>query len=618
MKLRISLYGCLKTIIMSTCVISLALAVSRQIAEPAEADGATAAPPNCADPSLRIRESGAYWAGLAEYQLRLLTVSYTVDNLGGEDTGGIWIAGSLSNNGVTQTSSPYSVESVLLGKSRTFSLQYRVPQGVQTFRSTVYATILDECGEVHEIPAPMPKDGSFTTWQWARPAPTWIGGDGLHVYGGTTNRFKNPWMTDAGRDGVADGWLMANASNSHALAFGVESPPDTGAGEQVIVLRGTGAPSATDWFGLWMRHSDPHTRWALGAEVKLEWLPGTTQQEKDALTDLSVAATGFGFSPRIVLGKEEIGAGWRRVYTNSMEYPASREFYTQLRCHTSTRGWSSAGGGLEVRFRRPQLENTLTEKGLAYTTPAAMPSEPGVFLNGNGEPARHTGYAQIGTVSNGPQDDSVFRLDGSKDWGLFVQWQTLQDAREIIANDSGWQMINLNNHWDWQQPVHNEVHIDIVGGNSFPQGDNRLALLAWDANGSADDWLFDTVDLSDIIRMGDVCRSVYWKSGGRHYVKLNVYRRGSLVISRMASKDVTVAEDLGILKQLTLGNTHMLMSQGQTHSANGIFQHISVEEAPLGQTAVDTFLASGVRPQNANSVLWWDPSLGERVYVRPR
>jgi len=616
---RTSLYGCLKILLSALLLTALAFIASREFTDPAEATGATPMQSTCTRPSIFFIDTGTYWASFAEYQMHLLTVDYSIINNGGEETGGIWIAGSVNSNGVTQASSPYGVESITAGNSGTFTLQYTVPDGVQSFRNTVYATVVDLCGEVHEFPGPMPVDGTFTTWQWARPGgQTWLDAEGLHIYGGTTNRFKNPQLTDSDSDGVADGWQIANTSAAHSVEQGVEFVGGAGAGEQVIRLKATGSPGSSDWFGLWMKHNDANTHWALGADVRIDWLPGTTQQEKDALADLMISATAHGYFPRITLGKEDIGTGWRRVYANSIVHPANQDFYSQLRCQTSAGNWSSANGGLEIRFRRPQLENTLTLKGTAYTTPPAMPSEPGVFINEDGEPVRYPGYAQIGTVSEGNQDDSVFRLDSSKDWGMFVEWQPTQDAREIIANDNEWQMINLNNHWDWQDMVHNEIHIDVVGNNNFPAGENRVALLAWDANSREADWIFDSRDLTDIIRMGDVCRTAYWKSGGRHYVKLNVYRGGSLILSRMASRDSVVAQDLGILKQLTLGNTHMLMNRPQTHCSSGVFQHVSVEEASLSEAAVDTFLTSGIRPHNANSILWWDLSLGDRIFIRPR
>lgn len=574
----------------------------------------------CGQPSLGVRATSIYWAAYADYQERLLSVDYTISNDSGPDAMTVTILGSMNTSGVIlSTGTPVELGNIYKGNNASLTLRFTVPGGTTAFKSTLFATASDYCGGAYEYPGPFPGELERFSESWIRPPQTYLDDYGLHIYAATTNRFTNAIMADNDSNGIANGWTGFNGNGNYTSNLSVQPPTGTTPGEQVIHLTATGAPTSTEWFGLWMNHNYTDTKWALGSEVKIDWLPGTTQQEKNALVDLAVSASGFQQPTGIVLDKSHIGSGWMRVYSNSMTFAANQNFYTQLRCRTSTQSWSSAAGGLEIRFRRPQLENTLSAKGFAFTTPAALPIDPGVTINTSGESVRELGFAQVGHGhANGEQGDSPVRLDTSKDWGMFVQWVPMLDAREIIPNDNEWQILNMDNHWDAPSEfVHNEIHLDIDGGNDL-EDENRLFLFLWNAEGLANDCMLDSVDLNDFILKGDVCRLAYWKAGEMHYAKLNVYRNGVLVISRVMGSQMTVSQDAGIMKQLTVGIDHREVGYGQTHSANGVFQHVSVEEATLDETSINSFMAGGTRPKSSNTVITWNYSSGnDKVYIRP-
>ena len=457
-----------------------------------------------------------------------------------------------------------------------------------------------------------------------RPAQTYLDADGFHIFAAATNRITNPQLADKDGNGIADGWSAVTNGNYDA-SFQIQAPSNGAPGEQIIRLTGIKAPTDEDWLGLSWKENGTKTKWALGAEVKIDWMPGTTDQEKNALPDFSVMATVDGKPANITLQKTDIGTGWRRIFINGLDLPAGRDFHAQLRCQSNAQNWQSAAGGIEIRFRKPQLENSVSSQGVAFSTPAVLPTDPGVTVNDKGEAHRDVGFVQIATA--GDLRKSPFRLDTSKDWCFFVQWKPALDASEILLNDFfDWQILNIDDHWDSPAPVHNEIHLDISSGSLFPKG-NRIAVFLWNyypGNGTslnqpaAADWILDSVDLTPYIRMGDVCRAVYWKTKGHHYVKMNVYRNGSLILSRMASQDLTVCNDSGILKKMTLGSEHKETGYASTLNSNSIFQFVSVEYSTINENIADAFLTTGARPQNPNTVARWDFSQGnDQVYVRP-
>lgn len=582
------------------------------------AQGATYEIGTCGQPSLGVGVPRAYWDSFADYQGHLLSVDYTIANHYGPDAMNVTVLGSFNTNGVIlTTTTPVEMGHIYIGENATVTLKLFVPSGTTAFKSSLFVVSRDYCGSVYDFPSPFPGEPEQFSERWVRPSQTYLDSQGLHIFAATTNRFTNAVLADNDGNGIADGWTGFTGNGSYSANYSVQQPTSATPGEQVIRLTATGIPNGTDWFGLYMSHNYPDTKWALSSEIKIEWLPGTTQEEKDAFFDLAASANGLNQPTGIVLQKSDIGTGWRRLYSNSMTFPANGTFFTQLRFQTTSQNWSSAAGGLEIRFRRPQLENTLSAKGFAFTTPAALSIDPGVTLNDAGEAVRELGFAQVGhSHDNGEQGDSPVRLDTSKDWGMFVQWVPMLDAREIIPNDNEWQILNIDNHWNAPMPVHNEIHLDIDGGNNFGD-ENRMFVFLWNAEGLAEDWIIDSVNLNDYIRKGDVCRMAYWKTAGWHYAKLNVYRNGNLVISRMAGKQLVVSSDLGILKQITAGIDHREVGYGQTHSANGVFQHVSVEEVTLNETMVDSFMNSGTRAIGASTVMNWDYSSGnDKVFLK--
>ncbi len=572
----------------------------------------------CGKPALGLTTSRAYWASYPDFQQRELSIDYIISNNDGPDAMSISILGSNNTNGVLLSSAtPVEIGNVYRGAATPVTLRYSVPGSTSNFKTIAFASADDYCGDAYDYPGPYPGDVNKPAEYWIRPPQTYLDAEGLHIYAATTNQMDNAQMADNDVNGIADAWSTWTSQDKFAAGFSVESSSASTPAEQVIRLTGTTSPAAADWFGLYMTQPSGESDWALGAEARLEWLPGTTQEQKDALADLTVTATISGVPAQMSLGKADIGSGWRRVYINSVKVDPTQGFITQFRCGTTTQNWSATGGGLEIRIRRPQLESNYSYRGNAYTTPPATVFDPGVTVGAGSEVTRELGFAQVGHGhDNGTQGDSPVLLDTSQDWGMFVQWVPKLDAGEIIPNDNEWQIINMDNHWDFPVPAHNEIHLDIDGGNSFP-GENRLFAMLWNGQGSTDDTVIDDFNLNDYIHMGDVCRIAYWKTGGRHYVKLNVYRNGVLVVSRLASKQLTVSENAGILKQLTLGIDHREVGYGQTHSANGVFQHASVEVSTIDEAAVDAFMTSGTRSLSPNSLIRWDISSGnDKVFVR--
>ena len=160
------------------------------------------------------------------------------------------------------------------------------------------------------------------------------------------------------------------------------------------------------------------------------------------------------------------------------------------------------------------------------------------------------------------------------------------------------------------------IHLDLYSTSLFPN-QVRLELMLWNSTSQTDDWIFDSVDLTDTIRAGDVCRAVYWKTAGWQYVKMNVYRNGNLVFSRLDAKQLTVSQDIGVLKKMTMGAEHREANYKPSLCSNSVFQHVSVEDSTIDEAQADSFLETGIRPQSASTIARWDLSQGnDLVYLR--
>ncbi|RJQ42518.1 MAG: hypothetical protein C4534_09880 [Gaiellales bacterium] len=111
----------------------------------------------CDSPSLGLSKSGVYWASYADYTARLLSVDLGIGNSGAGAATSAQIEGAINTNGVTVVSSmPMALGGIAAGSSVAATVKYDVPAGVSSFKTTIYATATDACGNAYSYPGPMP------------------------------------------------------------------------------------------------------------------------------------------------------------------------------------------------------------------------------------------------------------------------------------------------------------------------------------------------------------------------------------------------------------------------------------------------------------------------------
>jgi len=112
----------------------------------------------CDTPSLSLSKTNIKWSSYADYLAHLLSVDYSIANAG--DAGGAHgasIVGTVNTNGVTTASAiPATMGDIAAGGSATTTVKYNVASGVGSFKSTVYATAGDACGNSFSYPTPYP------------------------------------------------------------------------------------------------------------------------------------------------------------------------------------------------------------------------------------------------------------------------------------------------------------------------------------------------------------------------------------------------------------------------------------------------------------------------------
>ncbi|MHB8792757.1 MAG: right-handed parallel beta-helix repeat-containing protein [Thermoleophilia bacterium] len=110
----------------------------------------------CTSAELSVSRPAPYWASLGDYQLRNLSVDYTISNSAAAEAYGVSIVGTVDTGGVTSLPPMPSLGNITPGASASFTILYNVPPGVSAFRSTVYATASDSCGNPRSYPGPWP------------------------------------------------------------------------------------------------------------------------------------------------------------------------------------------------------------------------------------------------------------------------------------------------------------------------------------------------------------------------------------------------------------------------------------------------------------------------------
>ncbi len=105
------------------------------------------------EPEITTSMDSAYWATFADYLGRRLSVVYSVENTGSGAATDINVTASHATGGARmQTSLPVSLVSLSPGNIALTTLVYTVPEGVASFRTTIYIECLDDAGNPHRFP----------------------------------------------------------------------------------------------------------------------------------------------------------------------------------------------------------------------------------------------------------------------------------------------------------------------------------------------------------------------------------------------------------------------------------------------------------------------------------
>lgn len=107
-------------------------------------------------PGLGIASDNIYWASYGNYSARLLSVDYMISNPTGPDAYSVTTAGAVNTNSVTLYRELPAAVDIAKGSSALITLMYNVPSGEGAFRTTIYATAKDACGNSYAYPGPYP------------------------------------------------------------------------------------------------------------------------------------------------------------------------------------------------------------------------------------------------------------------------------------------------------------------------------------------------------------------------------------------------------------------------------------------------------------------------------
>ncbi|MHB1389617.1 MAG: hypothetical protein ACYCXF_00055 [Thermoleophilia bacterium] len=112
----------------------------------------------CTQPLLRLTQEKVYWGSYADYTNGTLSIDYDVsnDSTNYANAHNLQILGTSNSEGVTSISHGRSINMVSAGECELVTVQYKVPAGVNTFHTSVYATTKDQCGNSYNYPGPMP------------------------------------------------------------------------------------------------------------------------------------------------------------------------------------------------------------------------------------------------------------------------------------------------------------------------------------------------------------------------------------------------------------------------------------------------------------------------------
>lgn len=109
----------------------------------------------CKKPDLGLSSASAYWASLSDYQNRALSVTFGVSVNGSPIAKHVTVTNIQGDSNATPLSTmPIAVGDVSSTQSGSFTVQYYVPEGAQSFSTVVNLTAQDPCGNTYYYPSP--------------------------------------------------------------------------------------------------------------------------------------------------------------------------------------------------------------------------------------------------------------------------------------------------------------------------------------------------------------------------------------------------------------------------------------------------------------------------------
>ncbi|MBE0428792.1 MAG: hypothetical protein IBX61_02850 [Thermoleophilia bacterium] len=106
-------------------------------------------------PSLTLSLARAYWPTYADYTDRNLSVEFTLRNNLGPDALDVNVVGTYNTSSVSLvTEMPRGVGEISRNSESAMTLVYNLPPAAMSFKTTVYATASNECGDMFSYPGP--------------------------------------------------------------------------------------------------------------------------------------------------------------------------------------------------------------------------------------------------------------------------------------------------------------------------------------------------------------------------------------------------------------------------------------------------------------------------------
>lgn len=104
-----------------------------------------------------LARGNIYWDSYADYSARKLSVDFSISNSGSGTANGLNISNALSTNGVgAETPLPLSLGDLSQDTAADFTMVYSVPNGVGSFRTSLYANAINDDDQTQYWPSPPP------------------------------------------------------------------------------------------------------------------------------------------------------------------------------------------------------------------------------------------------------------------------------------------------------------------------------------------------------------------------------------------------------------------------------------------------------------------------------